>query len=724
MLRYFFPLLLVFSFLCSSADAREGMWLPLLIEKFNIEEMHQKGYKLTAEDIYSINSASMKDGVVIFGGGCSGGVISDKGLLLTNHHCAYSLIQSHSTVEEDYLTHGFVAQDYSEEMVNPNLSVTFLKYMEEVTDYIFKGVDDDMSEAVRDSVISENSRSLERSVTEDTHYDASVESFYFGNSYYLFVYEEFNDVRMVAVPPSSIGKFGGDTDNWVWPRHSGDFAFFRIYADKDNNPARYSVDNVPYRPAYSFPISISGVNEGDFTMLMGYPGSTFSYSTSHHIEMLTQYVYPVLIDMRSLKLDVMNYYMDSDDKVRIAYAAKNSSVSNAWKRWQGEINGLERFEVINKKSSFERDFDRWVEEEPDKRVAYKGLTDGFEQLYSDYKEVYLARLWFLEVIGRNGIETLRTAAFFDRLAAAYSVDEPDNTFIEGEKERIEELLNTHFKDFYLPIDTAIAYKLFSGADTLFTDEIYEPLDNIFSIYSETGEPGEFFKEMFNSTPFSDAGTALDYLHSFDGDAASDYRSKPEVLLYNAMRDVYNNVISPVNVRNTQKLDSLKRLYIDGIKKFVTDEKIYPDANFTMRLSYGSAGGYTPSDAVWYNYYTTGKGVLEKYRTGDPDYYIDQRLIDLLESGDFGRYGNEKGELPVCFVATNHTSGGNSGSVVINHNGEIVGINFDRAWDGVMSDLYFSDKICRNISVDIRYILYILDEYMDADYIIDELDIKM
>jgi hypothetical protein len=706
-----FLILLVALHLTLTLFAKEGMWIPLLLEKYNIEEMQEQGFQLTAEDIYSINQASMKDAVMIFGGGCTAELISNRGLIITNHHCGYSAIQSHSSIENDYLTDGFWAMSPDEELINPDLTVTFLKYMEDVTDGVLAGVNDDMSAKARNEITDKNIKKITARAIGDTHYTANVKPFFHGNQYFLFVNEIYKDVRLVGAPPSAIGKFGGDTDNWMWPRHTGDFSLFRIYTDENNQPAEYNKNNRPLKPAKHFPVSLKGIEEDDFTMVFGYPGSTYQYVPSFHLEMLTEKIYPRLIDIRSAKIGVMNKYMETDQEVRIQYSAKKASVSNTWKRWRGEIRGLDILNAKAKKKEYETRFTDWVNADDTRKLRYGSLIVEYEKVYDQLTNIRLARDMLLEVISRNGIEAAKAAAMFNPLITLFEGDDPDNEKIETAKTDIEISIKEHFKDYYQPIDREITEKALAlfhaSVASKYLPAIYSTIEekhkNDYAAYTE---------KLFRKTLFTDEASALALLEGFSKNSVKKIKKDPAWLLNKGFRDIYRDKLYPDYQSLNHKNDSLHRLYMRAQMEFENEKIFYPDANFTLRVGYGKVKGYKARDAVKYQYYTTLEGIIEKDNPDIYDYRVPERLKDIHAEKDYGRY-EMNGTVPVCFIATNHTTGGNSGSPVVNAKGHLIGVNFDRAWEGVMSDLMFNPDQCRNISIDIRYAVFIIEKFAGA-----------
>lgn len=664
-----------------SAHADGGMWLPSLISQ-RIGDMQAKGFKLEAEDLYSINQASLKDAVVLFGGGCTGELISAEGLLITNHHCGYSHIQKHSSVEHDYLKDGFWSRNRSEELPCPDLSVNFLDHMTDVTAAVLKGYDPSMSEAQRDSVVKANSAKITEQATAGAKgLEASVESMFMGNQYFLFVYRVYNDVRLVGCPPSSIGKFGGDTDNWMWPRHTGDFSMFRIYAGKDNEPAAYSKDNVPYSPRKFFRISTAGVNEGDFTFIYGFPGSTQEYIHSAAVKYVAEVSDPAKIDLRTLRLDIQKKYMGQSQKVRIQYSSKNASVSNAWKKWQGEAKGIARNSVVAKKQEYEAGFKKWAV-----GTQYDGLIDKLAELYALYEPYMFAREIFTETA--YVIEIAREAASY----AGLKDDEARKAHLDA-----------FFKDWYRPIDQESFVAVMGRFAELIPEDVQPDYykDNL----KKYGSVEAWAEDLFSSSAFTS-----DKAYSLSSDQA---KEDPAYIFYRKMYDWYAEYAVPGVNEYGRQINLLNRDYMRGQMEYEKDRAFFPDANLTLRVAYGHVAGYSPADGTYYHHVSTLKGVMEKDNPEIFDYNIPQELRDLYASGDYA-------DTPVCFLATNHTTGGNSGSPVINAVGDLIGINFDRVWEGTMSDIAFDPDFCRNISLDVRYVLFLIRNIGHADNLIDEM----
>ncbi|MFQ9504040.1 MAG: S46 family peptidase [Alistipes indistinctus] len=677
------------------ALADEGMWVPALIQS-RIKDMKAKGFKLTAEDIYSINRSSLKDAVLLFGSGCTGEVISDEGLFLTNHHCGYYFIGSHSSVEHDYLTNGFWAMNRSEELPNPGLTVSFLIRMEDVTDRALKGVGDEMPQAERDSMVKANAADVIAKATAGTHYEAAVEPFYYGNQYFLFVYEKFRDVRLMAAPPSAIGKFGGDTDNWMWPRHTGDFSMFRIYADKNNNPADYSKDNVPYRPRRSFTISTAGLKEGDFTMVYGNPGRTMQYVVSDAIDYAVNRGNPAKIKMRTMRLEIMNAEQAKDPATRIAYAAKNARVSNQWKKWQGESKGLARLGTLDKKRAFEAQFTAWAADKP----LYRDVLPKLRALYAELAPYAFARDYYQEAY--QAIEMTQFAQ-----NAAKGIFKPD----------AEKAGDGFFKNYSQTIDR-LSTQAVLGEYVKNVPAEWTPAYFLEAV-QKAGGVDRYVDELFEQSNFSTIEKYKALASADSATKAAALQNDPALLLAEAFNTFYNTKVDGTYKRLNTEINTLYRLYMKGLMEMQPDRTFFPDANLTLRVAYGTVEGYSPVDAVYYEPFSTIDGIMEKDNPDIYDYNIPQRLRDLYRTKEYGRW-NVDGSVPVCFLATNHTTGGNSGSPVLNGRGQLVGINFDRTWESTMSDYEFDVVKCRNIIVDIRYVLFVIDRIGNAGYLLDEM----
>ncbi len=713
--------ILIFHFLLKPAVpalADEGMWLPMLIQH-KIPQMQELGFRLTAEDIYSVNRACLKDAIVHFGGGCTGEVISAEGLLITNHHCGYGQIQAHSTVEHDYLKDGFWARTRQEELPNKTLTVTFLRKMEDVTQQVLEGVTAQMSEVERQGQIEANIKTISELTLQGLDrkfYSTRIAPAYYGNQYFLYLNETFRDVRLVGAPPSSIGKFGGDTDNWMWPRHTGDFSLFRIYAGQDNQPADYSPDNVPYRARYHLTISAKGVQPGDFTMVYGYPGRTQQYVLSPAVEYLVNRSNPQKIRLRTLRLDVMNREQAKDPAVRIQYANKNAGVSNSWKKWQGESRGIHNAGTIGKKQDFESRFQKWAESSG--RHEYITLIPAMKELYSQLEPYMFASEMYAEAV--MAVELLRFASTLD------------STFVRNGPARATEAARAFFKDYYKPIDQEIF-------ELLFTEfyRVMEPLAHL--LPKDTAEvqsltaAGDFEQlttatdfaqlaaSLYNTSVLTDHRKTMELLAKDSALALSQLREDPAFRLVDPFVRKNKDHIQPRITEINLDLNLLYRTWMQAIMEFDSERIFYPDANSTLRVTYGTVQGYSPVDAVTYMPVSTIEGIMQKDDPQVFDYDIPQSLRNIYAVRDFGHW-ESNGTVPVCFIATNHTSGGNSGSPVLNADGHLLGLNFDRVWEGTMSDIEFDPSVCRNISVDIRYVLFIMEKIGKADYLIEELDI--
>jgi hypothetical protein len=710
----FLKLLLLFIFVQVNAQ-QGGMWIPSLLNGMNESEMKKLGMKISAEDIYSINHSSMKDAVPQFDGGCTAEVISDKGLILTNHHCGFDNIQSHSTVEHDYLTNGFWAYKMEEELPNKDLYVTFIIRIEDVTSKVLEGTTTLTSEAEKQKKIQENISILNKTLPKETWQENSIRPFFDGNQYLLFVIENYEDVRLVGAPPSSIGKFGSDTDNWVWPRHTGDFSLFRIYADKNNRPAKYSKDNVPYKPKHFFPISIKGIKENDFTMVMGFPGRTQEYLPAVAVEQIVNTLNPAKIEVRDAALKVQDGFMRKDQAIKIQYASKYASVANYWKKWIGESKGLKKSNAVEVKQKFETDFQQKVIK-AGKEAAYGNLLRDFEKNYTEIKDYALARDLFTEVALRNS-ELLQNGY---RL---YQLEQILKTKGEQAFNDRKNNLSNGIVDFYKDYNVNVDKNVFEQLIDIYTKRLpsqFLPneLKNLNAsqlttdVYSNT----KLTKlEDFRSLLEGDSKTVIEKINADKG-----YQ------IIKAMADAHTKNVMPKYDELNLKNSATQRTYMKAILELSPKSaRIFPDANSTLRVTYGKVKGYKPNDAITYEPFTYLEGVMEKYVPGDYEFDVPKKLIDLYNTKDYGNYGVkgiDRAELkmPVNFIATNHTTGGNSGSPALDAKGNLIGLNFDRVWEGTMSDIYYSPEICRNIMVDIRYVLFIIDKFAGAENLIKEM----
>ncbi len=689
------------------ALAGEGMWLPLLLS-LNEDDMQSMGLKLTAEDIYSVNQSSLKDAVVLFGRGCTGAVVSDEGLLMTNHHCGYGQIRNRSTPEQNYLRDGFWAKSKEEELANPGLSVTFIVRMEDVTQKVLDGISDPQAES---ALIQSRIDEIEAEAIAGTHYQAEIKPFYYGNEYYLIVKEIFTDVRLVGAPPEAVGRFGNETDNWVWPRHNADFSVFRIYSGPDGKPADYSPENIPLTPRHHFPISIRGVEEGDFTMVYGFPARTQEYLTSYAVDQILNVENPIRVGLRGLRLEVFDREMRANDTIRLMYASK-AGISNGYKKWQGQSRGLNRNQTLLRKQAYEAEFTRRVNENPDWQEAYGGLLPQFKDLYQKMAGPYQRVLFFNE--GANGIEAV---GFGLRMAGQLS---DWLTLSSEEKKELQAELTQrglrHFREYKAFIDRDVAANILGAYQEMLDPELRPTI--IQTILDRNGDELSNYVEMlYSSSAFTDSSRFVAMLEDYSPDKlASDPIIQLVISLYRDYAEALNSY-SPL----AKEAAGLMATYMEAQQTVFSEKQFYPDANQSLRLTYGKVETMEPRDGVLYDTYTTLDGVVAKYEPGDYEFDLPQKLLDLHAAKDYGRYGKD-GQLRVAFIASNHTSGGNSGSPILNGEGHLIGLNFDRGWEGTMSDVDYDRNQCRNISVDARYVLFLIDKFGEAGYLLEEMTI--
>ena len=705
----FLRLLLLFIFIQASAQ-QGGMWIPSMLKGMNEDEMKNLGMKITAEQIYSINKSSIKDGVPQFDKKCTAEVISDKGLILTNHHCGFDAIQNHSTVEHDYLADGFWTYKMEDELLNKGMVVSFVVRIEDVTTKVLEGFSTITSEADKQKKIQENIATLTKTLPKESWEENTIKTFYNGNQYLLFVTETFKDIRLVGAPPSSIGKFADVTDNWVWPRHTGDFSLFRIYADKNNRPAEYSPENVPYKPKYFFPISIKGLKENDFTMVLGYPGTTQEYLPSFAVEQIMNSLDPAKIEIRDVTLKVQDGFMRKDKTIKIQYASKNQTIANAWKKWQGEVKGLKRSNAVGAKQKFEKEFQERVVKNG-KQAEYGSLLTDFEKNYTEIKDYALARDFFNEIVVTNA----------EILSAGYKLYQLEQLYnIKGEQafnDRKTILING-WDEFYSEFNPSVNKEVFRQLIDIYSKKYPKQFlpSSLENVNAENLANEVFSKSQLMSYDKikgllnGDTKTVLEKLNNDEG-----YK------VIKAIADAHLKNVMPkydeINLRNT----AAQRTYMKAILELFPKNRNFPDANSTLRVTYGKIKGYKPNDAVFYEPFSYLDGVIEKYIPGDYEFDAPKKLIDLYNAKDYGMYG-VNGKMPLDFIATNHTTGGNSGSPALDAKGNLIGLNFDRVWEGTMSDIYYSPEICRNIMVDMRYVLFIIDKFAGADNLIKELKI--
>jgi hypothetical protein len=697
------------------ARADEGMWLLPLIEKLNIGKMTELGLKLSAEDIYSVNQTSIKDAIVIFGGGCTGEIVSSQGLILTNHHCGYSSIQSHSTVEHDYLQDGFWAMSKEQELPNPGLAVTFLVRIEDVTELILSNVKPGMTETERTSIINAARLAIEKKITEGTGYRASVSSFYGGNYFYLLIYERFTDVRFVGAPPSSIGKFGFDTDNWEWPRHTGDFSVFRVYSGPDGKPAPYSPQNIPLKPKHHLPVSIKDLNKDDFAMILGYPGRTQRYYTSYEVNEIFKITNPNRIKIRGVKQEKWMEDMLADQKVNIQYASKYSSSSNYWKYSIGQNQGLERLKVIAKKEELENQFNTWVAADATRKAKYGQALNQIKTSIEGRAELQNAQQYISEVF-LQGCEILQLNQIATALINAFQVE--DMSKLEALTASIKNRVGDIYKDYNPSTDKKAMKALISLYRADVPGKYHPDFYTIAVDKKFKGDVDRFVDDMFSKSVFASEEKLMAFL---DKPSLKTLLSDPVYTTAVSINKVALEVSGNL-AKFDENLTTGRRLWTAALMEMIPEKTLYPDANSTMRLSYGTIQDYDPKDAVTYKYYTTLQGVVDKYVPGDYEFDLPQRLIDLNNKKEFGRYASPKGHMPVCFLTTNDITGGNSGSPVMNANGELIGLAFDGNWEAMSGDIAYESELQRTIVVDIRYVLWTIDVFAGAKHLVDEMTI--
>jgi hypothetical protein len=691
------------------ATAHEGMWLPMLIKRLNYAEMQANGLNLTAEEIYDINNASIKDAIVSLGGFCTGEIISSQGLMLTNHHCGYDAIRSHSTVENDYLTDGFWAMTREEERTNPGLTAAILVRMEDVTDQVLAAMTDEMTEAQRAAKAKEIGDALAAEATEGTKHNAYVRSFFHGNEYYLFVYNTYKDVRLVGAPPSSVGKYGGDTDNWMWPRHTGDFSMFRIYADAEGNPADVSADNVPLTPKHHLPVSLNGVKEGDFTMVFGFPGSTDRFLTSTGIEQAINLYNPTVVEIRDRKLAIMKKAMDADDAVRIALASNYAQTANYWKYFIGQTEQLKKNRVKAKKEAIEATYLEWANEDPS-RAEYAGALDLLNEAYAATDVTVKGGVYLMEA-GIRGVSLPLYAWRMSRQLGALATSEE----LEADKAAVLEYAEGHFAEYQAAVDRELAAALWG----MWMENV--PADQLPEIFAEVrdsmgGDINVLVNEIYDNSIYASKENLEAWLENMDADALNnDMGGK---LASSFIMTYFGN--QQGNAEVSEKMNKGYRLFTDGVRQAMPNKTFAPDANSTPRMTWGVVGSYDPQDAVHYDYVTTIEGVMQKEDPNNDEFIVPTKLKELYNAKDYGRYADGNGDLVVNFISNNDITGGNSGSPVINGDGELIGTAFDGNWEAMSGDIFFEDQLQRCISVDIRYTLFIIDKYAGAGHLVDEM----
>jgi hypothetical protein len=713
-MKKYILLLIVSISLFAKAFAEEGMWLPQLLQTLNEKQMKQMGMKISASDIYSISKGSLKDAIVSFGGFCTAEVISGQGLLLTNHHCGFDAIQNHSSLQNNYIRDGFWAYNRDQELQNPGLFATFIISIDDVTSQVLNGVTNNLTEKERQSLIDRNLAALKTSTKKESYQDVLIRPFFEANKYYLFVTETYKDVRLVGAPPSSIGNYGKDSDNWMWPRHTGDFSMFRIYADKNNKPtAGYAADNVPYKPKRALNISLDGVKEGDFTMVFGFPGRTNEYLHSSAIEQTVKVSDPAKIGIRTKALGVIDGFMRKDEGIKIQYAAKYASISNAWKKWQGEVLGLNKTNAVEKRKQYESNFEKIVLSRPEYNLAYIELLKSLKQAYTDIEPYAYARDYYNEIVPR--VELWGIAADMNSLVTAAAKDEATYT---KRKADVLTKLEESFKEY----NTSVDQKLFEALmDMYVKDQKAEYVSPVFKATLErtANSVAALSEAVYKQTAFSSLDKIKSLLNGNKEEVVAAIKSDVAGQLYADIQKTYVSNVSPRLNELQSDINRLQRNYMKAQMDVFSNKAFYPDANSTLRVTYGNVKNYQPRDGVKYDLQTYMEGVMEKYVPGDYEFDLPKKMIDLYNKKDFGRWG-VNGRQPVCFIAANHTTGGNSGSPALNADGNLVGLNFDRVWEGTMSDINYDATICRNIMVDIRYVMFIIDKYAEAKNLIAEM----
>jgi hypothetical protein len=714
-MKKLFIFCLSFQLFSSFIQAKEGMWLPLLVAQLNEKDMQSLGMKITAKDLYAENQSSLKDAIVHFGGGCTGEIISKEGLLITNHHCGYGQIQQHSSVENDLLTKGFWANKKQDELKCEGLFVTFIVRMEDVTQQIFQGIKEGMSQNQKDSIINLNSNNIKKQATQGTHYEAIIKPFYYGNEYFMFITEKFDDVRLVGAPPSSIGKFGADTDNWMWPRHTGDFALFRIYAGKDNKPNKIDNANLPYIPKKSLKVSLKGVSQGDFTMVYGFPGRTQEYLPSSAIDYTVNHLNPARINVRSKRLSIWNEMMLQSDKIRIQYSAKYASLANAYKKWIGENMGIKKLNGIEKKKANEIQLLAYLKQASNANFN-KEIFNVFENHYQQMKSATPAVIYTQEAI--MGIEVLRIASSYQAI-----VDLLDKGKIKEADERLEKMkknVSVSLKNYSKEVDQKIAPAMFK----LYSDNVsqrYWPQYFTDQLKKNKSDLTKLSEQLHAKSNFSEEAKIVQLLKGKVEKVAKKIKSDPAYIIYQAFNNQFLAIYKESYQPHADAIEVLMEQYMAMQKALMKDKTFYPDANSTLRISYGKVEGYHPYDGAFYTHFTTSQGILEKEDNTNYEFVVHPKLKDLILKKDFGNYAKND-TLFTCFVASNHTTGGNSGSPVLDAYGNLIGVNFDRTWEGTMSDLMYDVTQCRNIALDIRYALFVIDKFAGAKHLVNEMEL--
>ena len=719
---FLFIALAVFSLL-GKVHADEGMWLPMFVERLNYVDMQKMGLQLTPEELYSINNSSLKDAIVGLSEGatprgffCTGEIVSQNSLMFTNHHCGYGSIQKLSTVEHDYLTDGFWAKDFSEELPAEGISASFLVRMEDVTEQVLSVVNDTMTWAERNAAIAAKSKELELAASEDGKYNPIVSAFFEGNEYYMFVYRVYTDVRLVGTPPSSIGKFGGDTDNWMWPRHTGDFSIFRVYADAEGNPAPYSPDNKPLTPKHHLPVSLDGIQQDDFTMIWGFPGSTERYLTSYGIDYNVESFYPTIHDIFKLQTDVMDEFMQKDASVNIMYADDKAGLANTWKNFEGQMLMLRKNKVAETKAELENQFTEWLNANPAKAEEYgdvlNTLAESYELVHQITPSIYYPN--YLAMTGAIGIS--------GEFAAYAGTDKKDKEAVAAAEEALKAIdVDAFFAETYKPLEDKMLVEMLKLYYNTFDAEANPNFYNLVE-KKYKGDVVALANDILENSIFATPESIKAFIEKPN---AKKVAKDPAYVVMNTMITHLVTNLAPYRA-TMQTISENNHLFVKGLREFYAatqpEKDLYPDANSSLRMSYGSVQDYQPADAIHYDYICTANGILEKYVPGDYEFDVPQRLLDLIEARDFGQYADENGELVVCFLSTNDITGGNSGSPIMNGKGELIGLAFDGNWEAMSGDINFEPKLQRTINVDARYVLFVIDKFAGATNLIEELTI--
>lgn len=709
----------------STLNAEEGMWLPNLLEGMTITDMQSRGFKLSAEDVYSINQTSMKDAVCQFGGGCTAELISQKGLLLTNHHCGFGYIQMHSSVQHDYLTNGFWAMSQKEELPCPGLTAMFILSMKDVTNEVMTAVKSNMTETERTNAIQAKMSEMEKTNSTGS-VGAMVRAFYYGNVFYMFMTETYSDVRMVGAPPMALGNFGADTDNWVWPRHTADFSLFRIYADENNKPAAYSEKNVPYVPKKSFTLNAHGVKAGDFTMVYGFPGRTTEYLSSYGVDLTANVSDPVKVKLRTIRLNIMAEEMVKSDEVRIQYASKRNGTANAWKKWQGEMLGVKQNDAVGKKQRLEADFTKRIAADQTLQQKYATLLPDLKTTHAEMVPWQQAADYMNE--GVLSVELIKYVNGFRRLVELSKAEKPDQKEIDAQLKLLRSGVDPFFKDYNAKLDQRVAVAVCKEMDMGMAEDKQPPLFAEVQAKNK-GNWEKYFAGLYSKTAFTKKEKVNQLLADYDASKWQTIANDPAFSVAEGVFRHFSDVVMPKFQQLNAEINRLNRIYMEAQMAVFKEKRFYPDANSTLRVAYGQVSGYpdyTAKDGYMYSWYTTLDGLIAKDKEHPevPDYIVPDKIRALYDAKDYGKYADAvDGKLHTCFIASNHTTGGNSGSPVLDANGDLIGTNFDRVWEGTMSDINYDPNICRNISLDIRYTLFVIDKYAGAGYLLNEMNIK-